>query len=423
MHAGWWRTTRPRQCCSKAGHPRLAGLYLRRGNECVAVFPQLRSPAVPWISCAHEAGRRCQGAPHPPPPPLKGGDWIQPRTPAPSLASCSAVYPSCPRLSWALWVWLSGVSGPVCGQIGLGRASWRAASGAAGVQGHLGGSLGCRARMPCSCVFFPMLFGGPKAWEVHSCVHGAHTLPTPSATQILKCLCVFGSPGPVLSAHVSAYVCLENTCVQGACMFAAVCLDVECACVSVHADQHLGRRCVCMWGARVSLECLHGAHTCLCVRPGSGGPGAGADSPHQRGVVTACPPCPPDHSSTPSSSPGGSLLGVCVRVLWAGLLAAHGAEGPSIFRAGTGRDPPVPESSTWLEVCSLGGPSGADPDWGPDCPCVWAAATFPSQMTRGKIVTRTTSSLWGCQAPLVPASHAQASREPALKGVMPYFAA
>ena len=181
MHAGWWRTTRPRQCCSKAGHPRLAGLYLRRGNECVAVFPQLRSPAVPWISCAHEAGRRCQGAPHPPPPPLKGGDWIQPRTPAPSLASCSAVYPSCPRLSWALWVWLSGVSGPVCGQIGLGRASWRAASGAAGVQGHLGGSLGCRARMPCSCVFFPMLFGGPKAWEVHSCVHGAHTLPTPSA--------------------------------------------------------------------------------------------------------------------------------------------------------------------------------------------------------------------------------------------------
>lgn len=66
MHAGWWRTTRPRQCCSEAGHPRLAGLYLRQGNECVAVFPQLRSPAVPWISCAHEAGRRCQGAPHPP---------------------------------------------------------------------------------------------------------------------------------------------------------------------------------------------------------------------------------------------------------------------------------------------------------------------------------------------------------------------
>lgn len=131
------------------------------------------------------------------PLPLKGGDWVQPRTPAPSPASCSAVYPSGPRLSWALWVWLPGVSGPVCGQIGLGRASWRAASGAVGVQGHLGGSLGCRACLSCSCVFFPMLFGGPEAREVHSCVHGAHTLPTPTATQILKCLCVFGSPGPV----------------------------------------------------------------------------------------------------------------------------------------------------------------------------------------------------------------------------------
>lgn len=144
MHVGWWRTTRPRQSCGKAGHPRLAGLYLRRGNECVAVLPQLCSPAVQWISCAHEAGRRCQGAPHPPPPPLKGGDWVQPRTPAPLPASCSAS----PRLSWALWVRLPGISVPVCSRIGLGRASWRAASGAVGAQGHLGGSLVCRACPP-----------------------------------------------------------------------------------------------------------------------------------------------------------------------------------------------------------------------------------------------------------------------------------
>lgn len=44
-------------------------------------------------------------------------------------------------------------------------------------------------------------------------------------------------------------------------------------------------------------------------------------------------------------------------------------------------------------------------------------------MTKGKMATRTASSLWGRRAPLVPASHAQASREPALKGAMPYFAA
>lgn len=210
MHVGWWRTTRPRQGCSEAGHPCLAGLYLHRGNECVAecvaVLPQLCPPAVPWISCAHEAGRRCQGAPHPPPSPLKGGDWVQPRTPALSPASCSAVYPSGPRLSWALWVWLPGISGPVCGHIGLGRASWWAASGAVGAQGHLGGSLGCRACPPHSCVFFPMRFRGPGAREVHSSVCRAHTLLPATATQTLKCLHVFGSPGPVC-LHMFPHVC------------------------------------------------------------------------------------------------------------------------------------------------------------------------------------------------------------------------
>lgn len=252
MHAGWWRTTRPRQCCSEAGHPRLAGLYLRRGNECVAVFPQLRSPAVPWISCEHKAGRRCQGAPHPPPPPLKGGDWVQPWTPAPSPAGCSAVYLSGPRLSWALWVWLPGVSGPLCGRIGLGRASWRAASGAAGVQGHLGGSLGCRACPPCSCVFFPVLFRSPESREVHSCVYGAHTLPTPTATQTLKCLRVFGSPGPVC-LHTFPHVCAWRT---------HVCREHACL-----------QQCICVWSVRVYL-CMQintwgegvsvcGLHACL----------------------------------------------------------------------------------------------------------------------------------------------------------------
>ena len=255
MHAGWWRTTRPRQCCSEAGHPRLAGLYLRQGNECVAVFPQLRSPAVPWISCAHEAGRRCQGAPHPPSTAAEGwrlGPATDPCTLTGQLFSRSAVYPSGPRLSWALWVWLPGVSGPVCGQIGLGRASWRAASGAVGVQGHLGGSLGCRACLSCSCVFFPMLFGGPETREVHSCVHGAHTLPTPTATQILKCLRVFGSPGPVC-LHTFPHVCAWRT---------HVC--------RVHACL---QQCVWMWSVRVYL-CMQintwgegvsvcGVHGCL----------------------------------------------------------------------------------------------------------------------------------------------------------------
>ena len=197
MHAGWWRTTRPRQCCSEAGHPRLAGLYLRQGNECVAVFPQLRSPAVPWISCAHEAGRRCQGAPHPPSTAAEG--WRL----GPATDPCT--------LTGQLFSRLSVRSPPELGTVGLAAGClwaclWPDWTGpgilagcfwGCGVQGHLGGSLGCRACLSCSCVFFPMLFGGPEAREVHSCVHGAHTLPTPTATQILKCLCVFGSPGPV----------------------------------------------------------------------------------------------------------------------------------------------------------------------------------------------------------------------------------
>lgn len=45
------------------------------------------------------------GAPHPPPPPLKGGDWVQPWTPAPSPAGYSAV----------LSVW----SPPELGTVGL----------------------------------------------------------------------------------------------------------------------------------------------------------------------------------------------------------------------------------------------------------------------------------------------------------------
>lgn len=247
-------------------------------------------------------------------------------------------------------------------------------------------------------------------------------------------------PHPLPHRHSSAYVCLAalalcvctrfRMCVPGEHMCAGsmhVCSSVSvcgvCVCICACSSTPGEKVCLYVGCTHVSGMSSWRAHTCLCVRPGSEGPSAGADSPHQRAVITACLPCPPDCSSTPSSSPGGSLLGVCLRVLWAGLLAAHCAEGPSRFRAGTSRDPPVPEFSTWLEVCSLGGPSGADPDCLPDCPWVWAAAMFPSQMTRRKIVTRTTSSLRGCRAPLVPASLAQASREPALKGAMPYFAA
>ena len=205
-------------------------------------------------------------------------------------------------------------------------------------------------------------------------------------------------------------------------MFAAVCLGVGCACVSACSSTPGEKVCLSVGCTRVFGTSSWHAYVSVCMA-WLWRPWWVSDSPHQRGVVTACLPHLPDRSSTPSSSPGGSLLEVRVRVLRAGLLAAHGAEGPSRFRAGTGRDPPVPEFPTWLEVCSLGGPSGADPEWGPDCPWVWAAAMFPSQMTRMKMETRTASSLWGCWAPLVPASHAQASREPALKGAMPYFAA
>lgn len=161
--------------------------------------------------------------------------------------------------------------------------------------------------------------------------------------------------------HSSAYVCLAalalcvctrfRMCVPGehmrsmhVCSSVSVC---ECACVSVHADQHLGRRCVC------------GLHACLwnvfmaCTRstsvmPGPEGPGA--DSPHQRAVIIAAfrahltAPPPLLQPRVPA--------GVCLRVLWAGPFAAHGAEAIEIQKAPAGTLLLLGVLH-WLEVCSL----------------------------------------------------------------------
>ena len=135
---------------------------------------------------------------------------------------------------------------------------------------------------------------------MHSSVCGAHTLLPATATQTLKCLHVFGSPGPVC-LHTFPHVCAWRTrvCRVHACL--QQCVWVWGVRVYLHAVQHLGRRCVCLWGAHVSLERLHGMHTCLYVWPGSGGPG-GLLTAHTRGgwsqlafhiYLTAPPPPPP----------------------------------------------------------------------------------------------------------------------------------
>lgn len=125
-------------------------------------------------------------------------------------------------------------------------------------------------------------------------MYGAHTLPTPTATE-----------------HSSAYVCLAalalcvctrfRMCAWRTHMCAGsmhVCSSVsvcECACVSVHCRSTPGGGKVCLYVGctPMSLECLHGVHTrvCVCtawllrapVRGLTGPPGA---------VIIACLPVP-----------------------------------------------------------------------------------------------------------------------------------
>ena len=193
--------------------------------------PQLHSPAVPCISCAREAGGRCQGALHPPPPQPKGGAQSSHLAPAPRPAGCPAVSPAGPCLGRALPGWLPGVSGPVRGPGGTGPGVLvdcsRAERGAVGASVYMGDpgaprSLfelqGVSARVTaCSCVFSPMMFGGPGALGgAELCVWS--TCVTPPHRRSCACVCTATLALDVCmrprECAWSTHVCGVHACLQ-----------------------------------------------------------------------------------------------------------------------------------------------------------------------------------------------------------------
>ena len=182
---------------------------------------------------------------------------------------------------------------------------------------------------------------------------------------------------------------------RGACMFAAVCLGVECTwclrcvCISVCADWHLGSRCICMWDACMSLEYLR-------VRPGSGRPGGsgeGADTPHQWGH--SLPSLPARLLLLrPLLQPSGFLLGGHGQVPWA---PCHPRCGGAI------------EVQSWHRQDTRR-PRGPPPGWGPVARVDPAVRTrvealitlgcgqqprSPLKRPGGKMATGAASSPWG----------------------------